>query len=237
MAHRKNEFNQPIGPALEAWVAPPHPPKTPLIGQYCQVVPINPALHGADLYQANTLEPDTRGWTYLPYGPFDSLEIYLTWLKQACLGDDPQFYAIVEPTSGQAVGITSYLRIDPVQGVIEIGHLKFSPKLQRTTAATEALILMIQHAFELGYRRCEWKCDSLNAPSRAAAERLGFVFEGIFRQARIYRGRSRDTAWYAIIDEDWPTLKAVYQQWLDPANFDEQGQQRVRLSELTHGLR
>ena len=233
---RTNQFEQPIGFPMVHWQAPPSPPKAPLIGQYCQVVPLDTDQHAQELYEATLLDPDARGWTYLPYGPFESWEQYLAWLNQACLGDDPLFYAIVEQDSGQAVGLASYLRIDPSQGVIEVGHLKFSPRLQRTTAATEALILMITHAFDLGYRRCEWKCDSLNAPSRAAAERLGFVFEGIFRQARVYRGRNRDTAWYAIIDQDWPTLKAVYEQWLDPANFDANGQQKTRLSALTAPL-
>lgn len=191
---RQNEFGQPIGPSLAGWIAPSPPPKKPLLGRYCQVVPLNPAEHGPDLHAANQLASDDSDWTYLSYGPFASLEVYLTWLNQACLTNDPLFYAIIEATSGKAVGVASYLRIEPDHGVIEIGHLKFSPRLQKTTAASEALMLMIQHVFELGYRRCEWKCDALNAPSRAAAARLGFTFEGIFRQVKIYRARSRDTA-------------------------------------------
>ncbi|MEM7032869.1 MAG: GNAT family protein [Chloroflexota bacterium] len=234
---RQNEYGQPIGPSLKDWGAPLHPPKTMLAGQYCQVVPVDVEQHAQDLYQANSLEEDASGWTYLPYGPFASLESYIQWLTQTCLGDDPQFYAIIDRQSGQAVGLTSYLRITPEHGVIEIGHLKFSPRLSRTTAATESLILMIRHAFDLGYRRCEWKCDAFNVKSRAAAERLGFIFEGVFRQVIVYRDRSRDTAWYAIIDQDWPRLVPIYEQWLDPKNFTEEGQQRIRLSALMASLR
>lgn len=230
---KQNQFGQPIGPAIDNWASPPRPPKSPLVGRYCQVVPLEVSRHAEDLYQTNSLAPDASPWTYLPYGLFESLDRYIAWLEQTCLGDDPLFYAILEEPSQQAVGLASYLRITPAHGVIEIGHIKFSPKLQRTTAATEALMLMISHAFELGYRRCEWKCDALNAKSRAAAERLGFVFEGVFRQAVVYRERSRDTAWYAIIDQDWPALQSVYQAWLDPANFDDNGRQRKRLSALT----
>ena len=140
---------------------------------------------------------------------------------------------MVDRASGRAAGVASYLRIDPPAGSIEVGHIAFAPPLQRTPAATEALFLLIRQAFELGYRRFEWKCDALNAPSRAAAARLGLSFEGIFRQATVYKRRNRDTAWFAAIDREWPALKAAFEQWLDPANFDEQGRQRARLSDLT----
>jgi RimJ/RimL family protein N-acetyltransferase len=155
-------------------------------------------------------------------------------MEQTCRGDDPLFHAILDGGTGRAVGVASYLRIDPPVGVIEVGHINYSPALQGTTAATEAMYLMMRRVFdELGYRRYEWKCDALNAPSRAAAERLGFVFEGIFRQATIYKGRNRDTAWYSIVDGEWPRLRDAFERWLDPANFDAQGRQRQRLSELT----
>lgn len=228
-----NEFGQPIGPALPGWTPPPFPPREVMEGRYCRLEPLDPARHGAELWAANAEAPDARSWTYLPYGPFATRESYLDWLEGAARGEDPQFYAIVERETVRAVGVASYLRITPGAGAIEVGHLNYAPRLQRTPAATEAMFLMMQRAFALGYRRYEWKCDSLNAPSRAAAQRLGFSFEGLFRQAVIYKGRSRDTAWYAIIDRDWPALEAAFQQWLDPANFDAQGRQQIRLSDLT----
>src|SRR5229473_374530 len=151
----------------------------------------------------------------------------------AANADDRLYHAILERQSGRAVGVASFMRIDPASGVIEVGGINYSPRLQRTPAATEAMYLMMRRVFdELGYRRYEWKCDALNAPSRAAAARLGFRFEGIFRQAVVYKGRSRDTAWFSIIDGEWPTLKTAFERWLDPANFDESGRQRRRLSEF-----
>ena len=172
-------------------------------------------------------------WTYLPYGPFDEVEDYHAWLRGATASVDPLFYAVIEAGTGRAVGVTSYLRIHPQQGSIEVGHLSYSPLLQRTTAATEAMFLMMKWVFDHGYRRYEWKCDALNESSRAAAQRLGFSFEGIFRRATVYKGRNRDTAWYAITEEEWPLLRDAYTQWLDPANFDAAGRQRRRLSALT----
>ncbi len=144
--------------------------------------------------------------------------------------DDPLFHAIVDSKSGSAVGVAAYMRIDAANGVIEVGHLNFSPRLQATTAATEAMYLMMRRAFdELGYRRYEWKCDSLNEASRRAASRLGFRFEGVFRQAVVYKGRNRDTAWYSVLDSEWPALKAGFERWLSPDNFDENGCQRRKL--------
>jgi RimJ/RimL family protein N-acetyltransferase len=143
------------------------------------------------------------------------------------------FFAIIDLTTGNAVGVASYLRINPLCGSIEVGHLNFSPLLQRKPASTEAMYLMMANAFGLGYRRYEWRCHALNAPSRTAAQRLGISFEGVFRQSMVVKGRSRDTAWYAAIDEEWPGLKDVFESWLSPSNFDDQGRQRTRLSELT----
>jgi RimJ/RimL family protein N-acetyltransferase len=157
-------------------------------------------------------------------------------MRTTCDGDDPLFFAIVDEETGKAVGVASYLRIDPRNGSIEVGHLRFSSLLQRNPAATEAMYLMMKRAFELGYRRYEWKCDSLNAPSRAAALRLGLSFEGVFRHAMVYKGRNRDTAWFAATDLDWPGLERAFVRWLDPDNFDAQGRQRSRLSELTAPL-
>jgi len=226
-------MTQPVGFPVPGWKAPPRPPRTALAGRYCRVEPIDPARHADDLFRANALDTTARNWTYMNYGPFPSLDAYRDWMQAYCLGDDPLFHAIVDSASGRAVGVASYMRIDPRNGSIEVGHINYSPLLQRKPAATETMYLMMKRAFELGYRRYEWKCDALNAPSRAAAQRLGFSFEGVFRQATVYKGRSRDTAWYATIDSEWPELERAFLRWLDPANFDAQGYQRLRLSDLT----
>jgi len=202
-------------------------------GHHCRVEPLDPARHAGDLFRANALDTTGRNWTYTSYGPFDTLEAYRGWMQSYCVGGDPLFHAIVDSASGRAVGVASYMRIDPRNSSIEVGHINYSPLLQRKPAATETMYLMMKRAFELGYRRYEWKCDALNAPSRAAAQRIGFSFEGVFRQATIYKGRSRDTAWYAAIDSEWPELERAFLRWLDPANFDAQGNQRLRLSDLT----
>jgi RimJ/RimL family protein N-acetyltransferase len=208
-----------------------------MIGRTCRVEPLDPARHGADLYAANGEDTEGRMWTYLSVGPFPDLAAYRAWLDEVALLDDPLFHAIVDAESGRAVGLAAYLRIDPANGVIEVGHLQFSPRLQRTVAATEAMYLMMRRAFdELDYRRYEWKCDSLNAPSRAAAERYGFRFEGIFRQAVVYKNRNRDTAWFAILDREWPSVRDAFERWLAPANFDGAGRQRTRLATWRAGL-
>jgi RimJ/RimL family protein N-acetyltransferase len=234
--HSTNHLGQPIGPSMGDWQPPDPPSREPMVGRYCRIEPLDPSRHAADLYEANSLERDGRNWTYLSYGPFESFDAYRGWLESVCLRSDPLFFAIVDLRSNRAVGVASYLRIDPAVGSIEVGHLNYSPLLQRTPAATEAMYLMMKRAFESGYRRYEWKCDTLNAPSRAAAQRLGLSFEGIFRQATIYKGRSRDTAWHAVIDREWPVLEDVFKVWLDPANFDSQGRQRTNLRELTSPL-
>jgi RimJ/RimL family protein N-acetyltransferase len=228
-----NELGQPIGFALDGWKPPPHPPHDPMVRSYCRVEPLDPDRHAADLYDADALDTDGSIWTYLPYGPFETFENYLDWINASCRGSDPLFHAIVENARDRAVGVASYLRINPTIGTIEVGHINYSPLLQRTPAATEAMYHMMKRAFELGYRRYEWKCDALNAKSRAAARRLGLSFEGVFRQAAVYKGRNRDTAWYAAIDREWPALEAAFLRWLDPLNFDERGRQRVRLADLT----
>ena len=204
-----------------------------MAGRFCTVERLDPDRHAADLFSANRLDTEGRIWTYLPYGPFESFETFREWMISYCLNNDPLFHAVIDNVTGNAVGVASYLRIEPANGSIEVGHINNSPLLQRTPAATEAMFLMMKQAFELGYRRYEWKCDSLNAKSRAAAQRLGLSFEGIFRQAAIYKGRSRDTAWYAAIDREWPALEAAFMRWLEPANFDERGLQRMRLTDLT----
>ena len=228
-----NALGQPLGFVVAGWSAPPRPPRDAMAGRTCRVEVLDPAAHARDLYEADALDADHRNWTYLPYGPFGAFDDYAGWLRGVAAGADPMFHAIVDLASGAAVGVASYLRIDPAAGSIEVGHINYSPKLQRTVAATEAMYLMMKRAFELGYRRYEWKCHSLNAASRAAAQRLGFSYEGVFRQARVDKGRNRDTAWYAMIDREWPALDRAFRQWLDPANFDDQGRQRTPLSALT----
>jgi RimJ/RimL family protein N-acetyltransferase len=230
---RYNDLGQPIGFPVADWKEPPRPPRTALAGRYCRVEPLDPARHAVDLFRANALDAAGRNWTYTSYGPFSTFDAYRDWMTSYGLGDDPLFHAIVDSASGRAIGVASYMRIDPRSGSIEVGHINYSPLLQRKPAATETMYLMMKRAFELGYRRYEWKCDALNAPSRAAAQRLGFSFEGVFRQATVYKGRSRDTAWYAAIDSEWPELERAFLRWLDPANFDAQGNQHLRLSDLT----
>ncbi len=231
-----NDHGQPIGFPLPDWTAPPHPPREPMQGRFCRLEPLDPDRHAAALFAANAADADGRSWTYMAYGPFPTLASYREWMRKSCLGDDPLFFAIIDLADGRPAGVASYLRIAPASGSIEVGHIHYSPRLQRSPAATEAMFLLMQRAFELGYRRYEWKCDALNAPSRAAAQRLGLSFEGLFRQATVYKHRNRDTAWYAAVDTEWPALRETFQTWLTPSNFDANGQQRTRLTDLTHRI-
>jgi RimJ/RimL family protein N-acetyltransferase len=232
MIARMSESGMPVGAELAGWSPRPRPPRAVMQGRYCRVEPLDAARHAAQLYDANSLDGDGRMWTYLYSGPFESFDEYRAWVETRQPSEDPLFFAFIDAARGRAVGLGSYLRIDPANGSIEVGHLQFSPLMQRTVAATEAMYLMMMTAFDLGYRRYEWKCDALNARSRRAAERLGFTFEGVFRQAAVYKGRSRDTAWFSIIDSEWPHLDAAYRAWLDPGNFDLDGQQRRSLGEI-----
>ena len=230
-----NEFGQPIGPPLPGWTPRPHPPKTPLAGRFSRVEPLDPHAHARALYETIAEPADDGRWTYLPYGPFAGYDSYRQWLQDAAQREDPLFYAIVS-AGGRPAGLAAYLRIDASNGVMEIGHLNFSAALQRTAAATEAMYLMMRRAFdELGYRRYEWKCDDLHERSRRAALRLGFTYEGVFRNAIVYNRRSRDTAWYSITDTEWPARKAAFAAWLAADNIDESGMQRRRLSEFMGG--
>jgi RimJ/RimL family protein N-acetyltransferase len=228
-----NALGQPVGFAVPDWKPPQPPAPANMHGKFCRLEPLDPDVHATDLYAANTLDREGRMWTYLSCGPFDTFDAYHAWLDRFCRGADPLFFAIIDAASDKAVGVASYMRIDPASGSIEVGHLAYSPLLQRSPAATEAMFLMMQNAFELGYRRYEWKCNALNAPSRAAAQRLGFTYEGIFRQHAVHKGRNRDTAWYAAIDSEWRALREAFTRWLDAANFDAQGRQKTRLSDLT----
>lgn len=232
MGDRVNAFGQPIGFPVPDRSPRPRPSHITLEGRYCRLEPLDADRHTADLYAANQAD-DGRGWTYLGYGPFASREDYRAWVEASAASQDPLFYTIVYAGSGRAAGVATLMRIDPANGVIEVGNIKYAPALQRTPAATEAMFLLMRYVFEdLGYRRYEWKCDVLNAPSRAAAARLGFTFEGIFRQAVVYKGRNRDTAWFSIVDSEWPILKRAYEAWLAPENFDADGRQRRRLTHL-----
>lgn len=230
------EDTNEMGQALPGWQPPPHPPRLALEGHYCRLEPLDAARHAEALFAANALDAEGLNWTYLSYGPFGDLSQYRAWVEKVGPGEDPLFFAILDQATGRATGVASYLRIAPESGSIEVGHINYSPLLQRTRAATEAMYLMMAQAFALGYRRYEWKCNALNQPSRAAAQRLGLSYEGLFRQATVVKGRNRDTAWYATIDSEWPALEAAFLQWLDPANFDAQGQQRRPLSSLTGPL-
>jgi RimJ/RimL family protein N-acetyltransferase len=237
MTQRINACGQPIGPELPGWQPPAYPPRRPLEGRFCRVEPLDVARHAAGLHDANSLDREGRMWTYLFSGPFGGFEEYRAWLEPRAVSEDPLFFAFVDRSREQAVGTGAYLRIDTANGAVEVGHLAFSPLLQRSPVATEAMYLMMRQAFELGYRRYEWKCDALNAASRRAAERLGFTFEGVFRQAIVYKGRNRDTAWYSVLDGEWPTLDAAFREWLDPGNFDADGRQRRSLAAIRDARR
>lgn len=227
-----NEFGQPIGNPIPGWSPPPFPEREVIEGRYCRLEPLEPEIHAVDLHLANSVDTEGRNWTYLPVGPFQSAEDYRLWLNTIFMGKDPMFFAIVQRGSEKPLGIASFMRITPAAGSIEVGHIHFSERMKQSPLATESMYLMMKKVFDLGYRRYEWKCDSLNAPSRAAAARFGFKYEGIFRQATVYKGRTRDTAWYSIIDSEWPAARKAYETWLDPGNFDDKGKQKVRLAEL-----
>lgn len=215
---------------------PPSAPEAPrLEGRYARLEMLDAEAHAGQLHRANSA--DDAIWDYLPYGPFASSAGYFRWTKDMSGQKDPLFYAIKSIQSGRFCGVASYLRIAPEAGSIEVGHINFSPELQRTPAATEAIFLMMKWAFEAGYRRFEWKCDARNLGSRRAAQRFGFSFEGVFRQAAVVKGRNRDTAWFACIDSEWPALQEAYKAWLNPANFDADGKQVEPLGALTRLVR
>jgi RimJ/RimL family protein N-acetyltransferase len=226
-----NDLGQPIGFPLADWQTCDHPRGTIMPGKLCRLEPVDVEKHARDLFTAFSQDQDRRNWTYLPYGPFATEDELRNWMLSACLGDDPCFFSVIDLVTGKAVGVASYLRIVPGVGVIEVGHIHFSPLMQGRPISTEAMYLMMRQVFDVwGYRRYEWKCDALNRPSCTAALRLGFMFEGIFRQATLYKQRNRDTAWYSILDREWPTAKAVFENWLEADNFAADGGQKTSLS-------
>lgn len=233
-----NEFMQPVGLPLADWHGAKPPARVTLTGSYVRLEPVDANRHAEDLHAAYLEAEDASAWTYLSIERSETFDAYRQHAQTLSAKDDPLHFAVVDLASGKAVGTLSLMRIDSRNGVIEVGHVVYSPRLQRTRLATEALYLLMQYVFDqLGYRRFEWKCDALNAPSRSAALRNGFRFEGIFRQALVYKGRNRDTAWFSIIDSEWPNLRDCYRRWLDPRNFAADGTQIERLSQLIQNSR
>jgi RimJ/RimL family protein N-acetyltransferase len=227
-------FASPLGAPVPGWVPVERPARVPLRGGHVMLRPVDPPNDAADLYAAShPPEGDLSIWTYLPDGPYESPEDMRRTLDFAAGSEDPLFFTIVTSADGRPAGMASYLRITPEHGAIEIGYIWFGVGLKRTPAATEAIYLLARHVFDdLGYRRLEWKCNALNAPSRRAADRFGFTFEGVFRKQQVVKGRNRDTAWYAIVDDDWPPIRTAFEEWLAPANFDGDGRQRRGLAQF-----
>ncbi len=225
-----------LGEIVEGFTIPPKPKGIFLEGKLVDLKPLKANEFSKELFQSNSLDKDGTNWTYLPYGPFKTEVDYANWIECFCEGDDPVFIAIISKKLKKAVGIASYLRINQKVGLIEVGHINYSPLLQKTTEATEAMYLMMKWAFQNGYRRYEWKCNALNVDSRRAAQRLGFSYEGVFRQMTISKGRNRDTAWFAIIDKDWKEIEKCFVQFLADENFDDKGKAKVSLSSLTKPL-
>lgn len=233
MTQNCNQDGQPIGEPLANWSPRPLPGDVMLQGAFCRLEPLDAERHAGDLYAAYSSAPDGRDWTYMFAGPFKNADEYQSYAEDAARSTDPRHYAVIDAVLGKAVGTLSLMRIDPGNGAIEVGNVAFSPLLKQKPASTEAQFLLMQYVFDkLQYRRYEWKCDSLNAPSRRAADRLGFSFEGVFRQAVVYKGRSRDTAWFSIIDKEWPPLKAAFLAWLSADNFGSDGKQVRTLTEI-----
>jgi RimJ/RimL family protein N-acetyltransferase len=219
-------------PLVSDWNGARRPDHGPLVGMFSRVEALTRA-HLPEIYDAFAADIDGAIWRYLPYGPFDNYSTFANWVDKKCFDHNPLFYAIIDSASGRACGMASYLRVNPEAGSIEVGNINFAPELQRSIAATEAMYLMMHNAFEaLGYRRYEWKCNDANVASKAAALRLGFTAEGVHRQAAVIKGRNRDTAWFAVLDSEWPKCGAAFRDWLAPENFDDQGRQKQRLTAL-----
>lgn len=218
---------------LSGWTPRARPERRVLEGRHARLEPLDPDRHGDALFEAGAGPEAERLWRYLAEGPFPDRAAFAPWLAKATASDDPLFFAVVDRATGRAEGRLTFMRMDPAHGAIETGNILFGPRLARTPAATEAIYLQARHAFDdLGYRRFEWKCNNANEPSKRAATRFGFTFEGVFRQHMVIKGENRDTAWYAMLDRDWPQRKAAFERWLDPANFDGAGRQRLSLADL-----
>lgn len=224
-----------LGEIVANWTPPRRPDQAAMAGRFAVLEPLDADRHAFELHEA--FQGRDALWDYMPYGPFASGSAYHRWAREREAGEDPRFFVMRDAASGRCGGIASYLRITPEAGSIEVGHICISPVMQQGVAATEAMFLMLRWAFEAGYRRYEWKCNALNLASRRAAQRLGFSFEGLFRQHLIVKGRNRDTAWFSVIDSEWPALAEAYAAWLSPTNFDAKGRQRERLSDLTRLVR
>jgi RimJ/RimL family protein N-acetyltransferase len=223
----------PIGPRVADPSPALRPQRTTLSGRHVTVTALDPVAHADSLYAATSGPANDRLWLYLFDGPSANRVDFDAYLTRIAQSEDPLYYAILDGATENAVGHAAYLRIEPAHRCVEVGAILYAPSLQRTAGATEAMYLMARHVFEdLGYRRYEWKCNALNAPSWRAARRLGFTYEGVFRQHLIVKGRNRDTAWFSMLDSEWPARKAAFERWLDPANFDADGRQRTSLSTL-----
>jgi len=220
------------------WAPARVPQRETLSGATVRLEPIDPEKHARPLYKASHADGVAEAlFRYLPYGPFTGFDDFKAWLDERAASTDPYFVCVVDAKSGSPQGMAAFMRIAPEHGVIEIGHIWFAPAIQRTRQATEAIYLMARHSFDdLGYRRLEWKCDALNEPSRRAAERFGFTFEGVFRQHLVVKGRNRDTAWFSILDGEWPIICTAFEAWLAPGNFDADGRQRQSLSAIRDAI-
>ena len=225
-----------FGEIVESFSIPPHPKGISIKGKLVDLKPLIASEFSEELFISNAIDKEGINWAYLPYGPFDSQVNYTKWIKSFEEGDDPIFFAVISKKLKKAIGIASFLRINPTKGLIEVGHINYSPLLQKTTEATEAMFLMMKWVFDNGYRRYEWKCNALNLKSRRAAQRLGFSYEGVFRQMTISKGRNRDTAWFAIIDKEWAEIERCFDQFLSESNFDNNGKSKVSLTSLTESL-
>ena len=225
-----------FGEIVESFSIPPHPKGISIEGKLVDLKPLIASEFAEELFISNAIDKEGINWAYLPYGPFDSQVDYAKWIKSFEEGDDPIFFAVISKKLKKAIGIASFLRINPTKGLIEVGHINYSPLLQKTTEATEAMFLMMKWVFDNGYRRYEWKCNALNLKSRRAAQRLGFSYEGVFRQMTISKGRNRDTAWFAIIDKEWAEIEKCFDQFLSESNFDNNGKSKVSLTSLTESL-
>ena len=226
-----NLYGQTVGDVVPDWNGAAVLPRETLIGQYCRLVPLDAGSHAADLFDAYAQAPDDRDWTWLASSRPTSVEAAVCWVQGKVTDASLVPYAVIEQRSGRAVGLVCFMAIEREHGSVEIGHVTWSPRMKNTVLGTESIWLLLRQAFALGYRRVEWKCDSLNTASRRAAERLGFIFEGRFRQKIVRKGRNRDSDWLSMIDSEWPQCDAVLQRWLAAENFDENGRQRQSMAE------